>query len=136
MTGRATVSGCRFGGALAAGAALVPVPLDLPRELVRDEVDRVPEVGRRLACPQRDALQIERRLGHLAVRDRRVLLLEQLELEPRELRYLLRDLPEALVHVSPEVLGHGRVARPDLDSHFATLLGSVSGPIVVGGASD
>src|SRR3954454_8438709 len=88
-----------FGGRIAARPALVAVPFDLPGELVRDEVDRVPKVGRGLPGAKRYPLQMECRLGDLAVGDRGVLLLHQFEVEPGQLRYLLGDFREALLDV-------------------------------------
>ena len=75
------------------------------------------EVGGGLAGPQRGALQVERRLGDLAVRDRRVPLDQQLDLELGELRDLLGDLLEALLDVLPEARPVTAVLRAsDLDS--------------------
>ena len=90
------------GAASRRAAALVAVALHLPGELVRDEVDRVLEVGRCLARPQRDALEVERRLGDLAVGDRGVLLDQQLDLELGQLGDLLGDLAEALLDMGSE----------------------------------
>src|SRR3954463_14109481 len=98
------------------------MPLHLPCELVRDEVDRVLEVRGGLARPERHALQVERRLGDFLVL-RAVLLLRQLEIELSELRDLLRDVCEALVDMGSQVVGHRRVPCSDLDPHPATLLG-------------
>src|SRR5688500_20186798 len=64
---------CR-GALLAAPAALVAVALDLARELVRDQVDRVLDVARGLLRAQGDALEVEGGLGHVALRVRRVAL--------------------------------------------------------------
>ena len=73
-------SGCgrrrlRGGALLAAPAALVAVALDLARELVRDQVDRVLDVARGVRRAQRDALEVQGRLGHLALGVRGVALL-------------------------------------------------------------
>src|SRR3954452_1743230 len=59
---------------LAALAALVAVALDLARELVRDQVDRVLDVAGRLRGPQRDALEVQVRLGAQPLRIGGVLL--------------------------------------------------------------
>src|SRR5215207_4428374 len=91
--------GRRGGGAgLAALAPLVAVALDLAGQLVRDQVDRVLEVARRLARAQRDALEVKRGLRHLAVGVGWVALLEELHLEDRELGDLLADLLEPARH--------------------------------------
>src|SRR5215204_4319650 len=60
---------------LAAPAALVPVALDLARQLVRDQVDRVLDVARGLLRPKGHALEVQGRLGDVALRVRRVALL-------------------------------------------------------------
>src|SRR5687767_3302056 len=65
---------CR-GALLAAPAALVAVALDLARELVRDQVDRVLDVARGLLRAQGDALEVQGGLGHVALRVRGVALL-------------------------------------------------------------
>src|SRR6185436_19459907 len=62
-------------------AALVAVPLDLPAELVGDEVDRVLEVAGGVLGAQRHALQVQGRLRDLAVRIRGVALRAELHLE-------------------------------------------------------
>ena len=74
---RAARSGPRRGRVrLAAASALVAVALDLARELVHDEVERVEHLRRGVARSQRGALQVERRLGHIVVGHARVALLE------------------------------------------------------------
>ena len=55
------------GALLAAPAALVAVALDLARELVGDQVDRVLDVARGLRRAQRHALEVQGRLGHEAL---------------------------------------------------------------------
>ena len=61
---------------------VVPVG-DLADELVGELVDRRLHVGRRLACAQRRSLEVDGRLGDLRVRDGRVLLHRELELDDR-----------------------------------------------------
>ena len=80
---------------LAAVAALVAVALDLPGELLDDEVQRVVHVRRGVARAQRHPLQVERRLGDLAVGDRGVALLVDLDLQAGQLRDLLDHLAQA-----------------------------------------
>ena len=57
------------GPRVAPAAALVAVALDLARELVGDQVDRVLDVAGGLLGAQRDALEVQRRLGDLVVGD-------------------------------------------------------------------
>ena len=66
---------------LGALAALLAVALDLAAHVLGDHVDRVEHLGRGLAGAQRHALEVERRLGDLAVGDRGVALLAELDLE-------------------------------------------------------
>jgi hypothetical protein len=80
-------------------------------ELVGDRLIEWTMSGEALAGSQRDPLQMQRRLGDLRVGDRRVALLEHLDLELRQLGHLPRHLPEALGHVLPQVVGDGRL-RP------------------------
>src|SRR4051794_32439409 len=87
--------GGRGGPLLAALAALVAVALDLAPQLVGDEVDRVVELARGVLGPERDALEVQRRLGDLAVGVGRVALFGDLDLEDRKLAHLLGDLLEA-----------------------------------------
>ena len=94
-------------------APLLAVALDLAGQLVGHEVDRVRQVRRGLARPQRDALQVERRLGHLVLA-----LDQQLDLELGELGDLLADAGrEAVLHVLPEPVRDRGVAASDLDFH-------------------
>src|SRR5439155_8303016 len=74
-------SGSGLGGPFATRATLVAMAFHLPCELVRDEVDGVLEIGRRLPSAQCHALQAEGRLGDLRVDHRAVLLLDQLHVE-------------------------------------------------------
>src|SRR4051794_35207836 len=87
----------RLGGAaLAPPAALLAVALDLPAEVLLDEVDGVTQVAPRVAGAQRDALQDERRLRDHVVGDRGVLLLPQLDLQVGQLGDLVGHLAEPL----------------------------------------
>ena len=79
---RARTGGRRMG--LAAVAQFVAVALDLPRQLVDHQVQRVQHLRRGVVCAQRHALQVQRPLGHLAVGDAGVGLLEDLDLQPGE----------------------------------------------------
>src|SRR3954451_4985359 len=99
--------GGRRGPRLAALAALVPMALDLPREVLRAEVHRVRTVPGRLAGAQGDPLEVQRRLRHLGLRDRGVALVGDLDLQPRELGDLLGHLGEALLHALADLVGHG-----------------------------
>src|SRR2546421_3986430 len=65
--GRRHVRAHRRGSRLAPLAALVAMALDLPRELLRAEVDRVRAVPRRVARAEHGALDVQRHLGDLAV---------------------------------------------------------------------
>src|SRR5204863_20936 len=85
---RRELGGACGGALLAALAALLAVALDLAAELLRDQVDGVVEVARRVLGPEGDALQVERRLGHHVVRVGRVALLADLDLQHGELRDL------------------------------------------------
>src|SRR3954447_1537148 len=81
------LEGCR--ARLATLAALVPVALGLPRQVLRAQVDRVGQLARRLPGPQGHALEEQRGLGNLVLRDGRVPFLEDLHLQPREFGHLL-----------------------------------------------
>src|SRR5690349_9781023 len=111
---------CR-GARLAALAALVAVALDLPGELLCDEVDRVLDVAGGLRRAQGDALQVQRRLGDAALRVGGVLLGRELHLEHRELRHLLADLLEPLLHAFAQFVGDLKVPSLDLDLHGTPL---------------
>src|SRR5215218_4052625 len=91
---------CR-GALLAAPAALVAVSLDLARELLRD--------------------QVERRLGHEARGVGVVALLEELDLEHRQLAHLLAHLLEAPLDAFAQLVGDLKVASLDLDPHGTPL---------------
>src|SRR5689334_11067914 len=100
-------------------AALLAVALDLPRELLLALVDRVHHVVGGGAGAQRDALQIQRRLGDLAVGDGGIALLAELQLELRELGDLTGDLSEALLDVVPKAVADVGVPSLDRDAHGA-----------------
>src|SRR4051795_4980216 len=116
------------GGAtlLAAPAALVAVALDLPAHLVGHEVDRVVEVAGGVLGPQRDALEVQLRLGDLALGVGRVALLGDLDLEHRQLAHLLGDLLEAAGDVLAQLVGDRKVAPLDLDLHGTPLMRRMS----------
>src|SRR3954452_8383695 len=118
--------GRRGGALLAALAALVAVALDLPAELVGDQVDRMVEVAGGILGPQRDALEVQGRLGHLALGIGRVALLGQLDLEDRQLAHLLGDLLEAAGDVLAQLVGDRKVAPLDLDLHGTPLMRRMS----------
>src|SRR3954449_12006684 len=116
----------RGGPLLAPPAALVAVALDLAAELVGDEVDRVVELTGGVLGPQRDALEVQRRLGHLALGVGRIALLEDLDLEDRQLAHLLGDLVEAAGDVLAQLVGDRKVAPLDLDLHGTPLVRRMS----------
>src|SRR5215212_7682857 len=89
-------------GALAAAAALLAVALDLARELLRTEVDRVLQIGRGFTRAQRRTLQVERRLGDLVLRDGRVLLDQELQVELRKVRDLLGHAAKAVLDMGSD----------------------------------
>src|SRR4051794_27995637 len=111
---------------LAALAPLVAVALDLASELVGDEVDRVVEVAGGVPGPQRDALEVQGRLGHLALGVGRVPLLGHFHLEDRQLAHLLGDLVEAAGDVLAQLVGDRKVAPLDLDLHGTPLVRRMS----------
>src|SRR3954464_13942007 len=110
------------GPLLAAPAALVAVGLYLPAPLVGHEVDRVVEVAGGVLGPERDALEVQRRLGDLALGVGRVALLGDLDLEDRQLAHLLGDLVEAAGDVLAQLVGDRKVAPLDLDLHGTPLV--------------
>src|SRR5215211_2184196 len=118
--------GGRGGPLLAPPAALVAVPLDLAAELLGDEVDGVVQVAGGVLRAQRDALEVERRLGHLVVGVGRVALLADLDLQHRQLAHLLGDLVEATGHVLAQLVGDRKVAPLDLDLHGTPLMRRLS----------
>ena len=98
-------------------AALVAVALDLPRELVGDQVQRVQHIRRGVAGAQRDALQVQRRLDDVAVGYAGVALLVELELEPGQIGDLAGDLAHPALRVSADVLRDLNIATLDGDLH-------------------
>src|SRR3954466_15268155 len=114
---RATAQALHQLAGLVALATLLAVPLDLPAQVLRDLVDRVQDLGRRLPGPQRRSPQVERRLDDLGIGDARVLLLGQLDLEHRVLRNLPPDAVKPLLHVAAKLVGNLPVPSPDLDPH-------------------
>src|SRR5215218_7499401 len=111
----------RGGALLAAPAALVAVALDLAGELVGDQVDRVLDLARGLLRAQGHALEMQRRLGHLALGIRGVALLRELDLEHRQLGDLLADLLEAPLDTLAELVGDLKVPSLHLDLHGTPL---------------
>ena len=69
---------------LAPVAKFVAVALDLARQLVDHQVQRVEHLRRGVVRAQRHALQVQRALRHLAVGHARVALLEDLDLQAGE----------------------------------------------------
>src|SRR5215213_380957 len=113
------VRGLLSGARGATLATLFAVTLDLPRELVLADVDCVVHLGGGRVRAQRDALQIERRLGDLSLGDRRVALLAQLDLELSQLGHLTRDRSEASLDVLSESVADWGVPSLDRDAHSA-----------------
>src|SRR5437764_246782 len=99
-------------------AALGEVGAPAAGQLGRHELERW---GDAFEGAQRDALQVEGCLTHLRVGDGGVALLDQLELEARQVRHLPGDLLEALLDAFPELTVNREVAALDLDSHPALL---------------
>ena len=98
---------------LAAATQFVAVALDLPGELVDHQVHRVQHLRGRVLGAQGDTLQVQRRLGYVAVGDAGVALHGQLDLQAREVgdlpRYL-RQTPfrvrfKVPLTVAPPVIG-------------------------------
>src|SRR5215213_9816276 len=114
------------GALLPAPAPLVAVTLDLAAQLVGHEVDRVVEVAGGVLGPQRDALEVQRRLGDLALGVGGVALLGDLDLEDRQLAHLLGDLVEAAGDVLAQLVGDRKVAPLDLDLHGTPLVRRMS----------
>ena len=102
---------------LAPLAALVAVALDLARELVGAQVDRVPAVARGVARAQDRALEVQRHLGDVPLGDRRIALLPDLHFEASEVGDLLAHLGEALLNVLAQLIADGAVAALDVDLH-------------------
>ena len=91
--------------------------LDLARQVLTGQVDRVAHVVRALAGPEGHALEVERDLRDLRIADRRIALLLELHLHLRQRRYLPRDLLELLLDLRPEVVVDRNVAPLHLDAH-------------------
>ena len=102
---------------LAAVAQFVAVALDLARELVDHQVERMEHLGGGVARAQRHALQIERALGHLAVGHARIGLLEDLDLQAGQVGDLARDLAQTALGVRAQLVGDRHVATLDVDLH-------------------
>src|SRR6266511_301360 len=85
---------------LGALAPLLTMALHLAPQVLGNLVNRVQHLGGRLPGAEGHPLQVQGRLGHLAVGDRRVALLRQLHLEDRELGNLLADPSEPLLDVA------------------------------------
>ena len=100
-----------------AAAPLGSVPLHLTLELVHELVDRGLERVRGLSRAQGRSLRPDRGLRDVIVRDRRVVLERQLELDLRGIRKLLLELAELLLCVSPNRLADLDVSALDLESH-------------------
>ncbi len=102
-------------------AAMAPlaVALDLALELVGEQVDRRVHVGRALARAQHGALRPDRGLGDLAVGDRGVPLDRQLQLDPRRLVEVLRQLRELALGVVDDRIRHVEILAGDLKLHRA-----------------
>src|SRR5262245_39060004 len=106
---------------LRALAAHLAVLLDLAAHVLGQPVDRVGHLRRGLMGAERLPLQAQRRLGHLAIGDRRVALLPELDVQRRQLRDLPADPAEALDHVASQFLIDLEVATAYLDPHVCLL---------------
>src|SRR3954454_2398276 len=104
---------------LAAGA-LLAVALPLPLELLGDQVDRRVHVGGRLPGAQHRALCPDRRLGHLAVADARVVLDDQLELAAALVGKVACQLAQLLLGVLKQGVGDIDVPAFPLQTHGIT----------------
>ena len=98
-------------------AALLAVALDLALELVDELVDRRLHVAGGLACTQHGPLRPDGRLGHVVVRDRRVLLDGELELDARRVAHEPVELAELLLGVRADLLADLEVTALDLETH-------------------
>ena len=101
---------------------LVVVLLDAAHQLVGDQIDGRVHVGRRFAGADHGTAREDRRLGDARLRDARVLLDHELELDPRHLVDLallqeLVDVLDLLLGVVLQGIGHGDVATLDLGFH-------------------
>src|SRR5437763_6774379 len=95
--------------------------LHLALHVLDQLVDRVHHLRCGLPGAQGNALELQRRFSHLAVGNRGVPLLGQLDVESRQLRYLPADPAKALLDVLPELLGDLDVPTADLDAHVLLL---------------
>src|ERR1700722_12958581 len=102
---------------LAAVTTLVAMALDLTCDLVHDEIQRVQHLRRGVTSPQGDALEVERRLSHIAVSHARVWLPEYLELQAGELGDLAGDLLQPALHMHAHVVGDRDVTALDVYLH-------------------
>src|SRR4029079_18991255 len=123
--GPALLVGCRPSTSLdavalvlaVAASALLAIAGDLAFELVGEQVDRRAHVGRTLLGAQRRPFRPDRRFGDDLVRDRRVPLHSQLELDPRRVRQLALELPELLLRIGPNRVADLDVLAFDLQAH-------------------
>src|SRR5688500_6704811 len=98
-------------------AALLAVPLDLALELLDQLVDRRLIRGRRLARTQGRTLRPDRGLRNVVVRDRRVVLERELQLDLGRIGELPLELADLLLGVSPDRIADLDVSALDLKSH-------------------
>src|SRR5436190_6392219 len=111
-----------------AGAALVAVALHLAGEVIGRLVHSGGHRGRGAPRAQRDSLQAQRALGDLAVLDRGVALLAQLDVHHGERRDLASHLLAALLDALPQLVSDDNVAPLHLDAHTALLQLAVALP--------
>src|SRR5581483_5962687 len=116
-SGVAVRAGLCLGVAARLDAPLLAIALHLALELVGELVDRRLHVGRGLARAQRRALREDRRLGDVAVRDRGVALLGELDLDLGLVGELLLELPELPLGVLADRLGDLHVLSLHLKPH-------------------
>src|SRR5437763_9256672 len=98
-------------------AALLAMLLHLAAQVLGAVVNGVEHLGRGLARSERHPLEVQRGLSDLAVGDRGVALLGQLDLENGVLGNLPADPRKALLYVSAKLLGDLLVPSPHLDPH-------------------
>jgi len=94
--------------------------LHLAADVLGQLMDRVGHLGGGLVSAKGDALQSQGGLGHLAVLDRRIALLVDLDVEGCQLRNLFADAAESFGHVTPKLVRHLDVAPAYLDPHLAS----------------
>src|SRR5436190_9276840 len=123
-SGRAAPEAVHQPTGLMALATLLAMPLHLAAQVLRGLVNRVQHLGGGLPGTEGDPLQMQGGLCHLAVGDRGIPLLGQLDLEYGELGDLLADPREALLDVSAKLVGDLRVPSPDLNPHAPSSLRS------------